>query len=93
MVQLVYEGEENHLDLVASGNSPKLTPLASQLPELQAVEPDPRGRPIIDRRISGLKSAQGFRLPVRRVRVYLPRGASGNTEDVRSEGKVHTVLD
>lgn len=87
-MQLVYEGEETNAD-VTPGNSPKFSPRATLGLCAEAL-PDPRGPPVLDRRVSGLRSAQGFRIGVKRVRVYLP-GVDPPSASAAVSGWSHTL--
>ena len=70
-LQLVYEGEDNHVD-ATPGNSPTFAASAGAAVKQELL--DPRGLPVLTRRTTSLKSAQGFRVSVKRVRLYLPGG-------------------
>ena len=54
------------------GNSPTFAASAGAAVKQELL--DPRGLPVLSRRTTSLKSAQGFRVSVKRVRLYLPGG-------------------
>lgn len=85
-MQLVYKGEDNHIE-AGSGSSPKLSLRGAQTADMSNETPDPRGQPVLDRRVSGLKSAQGFRVAVKRIRLFLPGAQSSTAEASLAQGE------
>ena len=69
VLQLFFEGEDN--PAVSPATSPKISPQISPAAKQEPTPTEGKGHSGIDRKVTCLKSALGFKTSVKRVRLYL----------------------
>lgn len=89
-MQLFFEGEDN--PAVSPATSPKTSPQISPVTKQDSGSVDGKVRSAVDRKVTSLKSAMGFKTGVKRVRLYLKGWPPELQKSSDNTGRVHRLL-